>query len=358
MNEITLFPFSQYLWFYVCFVLGVIGLLALDLGVFHRKAHRVGVKEALGWSAFWVSLAVMFGFGLKAYADYAFPLDPRLAGMDHAALSKGVALEYFTGFIIEKALAVDNLFVFVVIFGYFAIPAEYQHRVLALGIIGALVFRAIFIALGAILLQYHWVIVAFGLVLMFTGAKLIFAHSKPMDPGSSRLYKLIRRFLPVTHEFNGQKFTARVTTEVPSPDGKGVIKRTKWVATPLLVALIFIECSDIIFAVDSVPAIYAITKEPLIVFTSNVFAILGLRAMYFLVADIVERFFLLKYALGGILIFVGLKMAWLNDAFGGKFPITWSLGIIAGLLAAAIVLSLVFHKQHVAKLAAVEGADS
>jgi tellurite resistance protein TerC len=333
-TDISLFPFQQYLAFYALFVLGVIFLLFLDLGVFHRKAHRVGVKEALGWSAFWISLAVIFGFGFKFYCDYALPLDPRLAGLDHAALSKEATLQFFTGFIVEKALAVDNLFVFVVIFSYLRIPPEFQHRVLALGIIGALVFRAIFIALGAILLQYHWVIVVFGVFLIFTGIKL-FVHDNDPDPGKSKILKFIYRILPATNEFHGQKFVIRN-------------EAGKWLATPLLVALLFIEFSDIIFAVDSVPAIFAITKEPLIVFTSNVFAILGLRALYFLVADIVDRFYLLKYALGGILIFVGLKMAWLNDAFGGKFPISWSLGIIGALLAGSIILSLLIpQKKHV-----------
>lgn len=332
MPTLELFPFQQYFGFYVSFVLAVIFLLALDLGVFHRKAHRVGVKEALAWSAFWIALAVIFGIGLRYYSEWTFSIDPRLIGLDHEALSREVTLQYYTGYIIEKALAVDNLFVFVVIFSYFAIPPEYQHRVLALGIIGALIFRAIFIALGAFLLQYHVVVLLFGALLIITGIKILFAKDEPMDPGKNPVMKLIKRFLPVTPVIHGSKFLVR--------------ENGRLLATPLLVALIFIETSDIIFAADSVPAIFAITREPLLVFTSNVFAILGLRAMYFLVADIVERFYLLKYALGLILVFVGLKMVWLNEAFHGKFPILWSLGIILGLLTTSIVLSLVFKKPE------------
>ena len=210
-------------------------------------------------------------------------------------------------------------------FAYFGIPAQYQHRVLFYGIVGALVFRAIFIALGSVLMQYWLVVAVFGLFLIATGVKMLRAPEQKVDPDRNPLIRVFRRWMPVTPDLHGQRFFVRL-------DGR-------WHATPLLVALLFLEVSDIIFAVDSVPAIFAISREPLIVFTSNVFAILGLRAMYFLLADAVERFHLLKYALAVILIFVGLKMVWLNDAFGGKFPIEWSLGIIAALLTGAIVVS-------------------
>ena len=327
MTDPLLFPFTDYWWFYGLFTLGVLAVLALDLGVFHRDAHEVGLKEAVGWTIFWIGLALLFGWGFYHYALYQLPLDPRLAGLDHAALAKQSGLEYLTGFVVEKSLAVDNIFVFVVVFAYFGIPAKYQHRVLFWGILGALVFRVIFIALGSVLMQYHWVVWMFGAFLILTGLKILFAPEKPIDPEKNFVIRLLRRFLRITPQLEGQKFFLR------KPDG--------WIyATPLFVGLVFLELSDIIFAVDSVPAIFALTREPLIVFTSNVFAILGLRAMFFLLAGVMHKFHYLKYGLGLVLVFVGLKMVWLNDAFGGKFPIAWSLGIIGGLIAASIAASL------------------
>jgi tellurite resistance protein TerC len=326
MSYIPLFPFADYWWFYGLFTLLVLGLLALDLGVFHREAHVVGFKEALGWSAFWIGLALLFGYGLYQYALWKFPLDPRLAGLDHAALARQTGLEYLTGFVVEKSLSVDNIFVFVVVFSYFAIPAKYQHRVLFYGILGALFFRIIFIALGAVLMQFHWVIWLFGGFLVLTGLKILFAPEKPIDPEKNPVIRLLRKLIPVTPQLHGQSLFVKLN---------GL-----WHATPLVVCLVFVEVTDIVFAVDSVPAIFALTKEPMIVFTSNVFAILGLRALFFLLAGIMHKFRFLKYGLGLILVFVGLKMVWLNDAFGGKFPIGWSLGIIGGLLAASIALSL------------------
>jgi len=326
MEHLTLFPFADYWWFYAAFTLGVLALLALDLGVFHREAHVVGPKEAIGWSLGWIALALLFGYGLYRYGLWQFPLDPRLAGLDHAALARQTGLEYLTGFVVEKSLSVDNIFVFVVIFSYFAIPAKYQHRVLFFGILGALVFRILFIALGAALMRFHWVIWIFGGFLLLTGVKILFAPERPVDPERNPVIRLLRRLLPVTPGLHGQHFLARI-------DGR-------WHATPLLVCLVFMELTDIVFAVDSVPAIFALTREPLVVFTSNVFAILGLRALFFLLAGVMHRFRFLKYGLGLILVFVGLKMVWLNEAFGGKFPVAWSLGIIGGLLAGAMLASL------------------
>ena len=326
MDSILLFPFADYWWFYGLFTLFVLGMLALDLGVFHREAHEVGFKEALTWSIVWVSLALVFGWGLYQYALHKFPLDPRLVGLDHLALAKQTGLEYLTGYVVEKSLSVDNIFVFVVVFGYFAIPAKYQHRVLFYGILGALVFRVIFIGLGAVLMQFHWVIWAFGVFLILTGFKILFAPEKPLEPEKNPVIRLLRKLLPVTPTLEGQKFFLRKN---------GVLH-----ATPLFVCLAFVELTDIVFAVDSVPAIFALTKEPLIVFTSNVFAILGLRAMFFMLAGVMHKFRFLKYGLGLVLVFVGLKMVWLNDAFGGKFPIGWSLGIIGALIGASVVLSL------------------
>ena len=334
MTYIPLFPFADYWWFYALFTLFVLGLLALDLGVFHREAHVVGFKEALGWSVAWITLALAFGYGLYQYALWKFPLDPRLVGLDHAALAKQTGLEYLAGFVVEKSLSVDNIFVFVVIFGYFAVPAKYQHRVLFYGILGALVFRIIFISAGAALMQFHWVIWLFGGFLVLTGIKILFAPEKPIDPEHNFLIRLLRRWLPVTSRIEGPDFLVRPN---------GILH-----ATPLLVCLVFMEFTDIVFAIDSVPAIFALTKEPLVVFTSNVFAILGLRALFFLLAGVMHRFHLLKYGLGLVLVFVGLKMVWLNDAFGGKFPISWSLGIIGGLIGSSILLSLVMPKRAAA----------
>jgi tellurite resistance protein TerC len=310
------FPFVDYWWFYAGFTAFVLLLLALDLGVFHRHAHVVSFRESLLWSVVWLTLALVFNYGFFLYAASAFGAEE----------GRRLGLELLTGYLVEKSLAVDNIFVFVLVFTYFGIPPQYQHRVLFYGIIGALVFRAIFIALGSVLMQYWVVVTIFGLFLIATGVKMLRAPGQKVDPERNPLIRLFRRWMPVTPDLHGERFVVRL-------DGR-------LHATPLLVALLFIEMSDIIFAVDSVPAIFAISREPLIVFTSNVFAILGLRAMYFLLAGAVERFHLLKYALATILIFVGLKMVWLNDAFGGKFPIEWSLGIIATLLTVAIVASL------------------
>jgi tellurite resistance protein TerC len=329
MEAPLLFPFADYWWFYGLFTLGVLVVLALDLGVFHREAHVVGFKEALGWSVFWVGLALLFGWGLHQFALYRLPLDPRLAGLDHAALAQQTGLEYLTGFVVEKSLAVDNIFVFIVVFTYFGIPAKYQHRVLFWGILGALLFRILFIALGSVLMQYEWIVWIFGAFLILTGVKILFAPEKPIEPEKNPVIRLLRRFVRVTPKLEGQAFFLRKTD--------GFVY-----ATPLFVCLLFLELSDIIFAVDSVPAIFALTREPLIVFTSNVFAILGLRAMFFLLAGVMHKFHYLKYGLGLVLVFVGLKMVWLNEAFGGKFPISWSLGIIAAIIGVAVAVSLLF----------------
>ena len=334
MENIILFPFAEYWLFYVGFTTFVLLMLALDLGVFHREAHEVTFKESLIWSIVWISLALIFNFLFYKYAAWKFESDPRLLaipGFDGETAAKQVGLEFLTGFIVEKSLAVDNIFVFVVVFTFFAIPLKYQHRILFFGIIGALIFRIIFIALGSILLQYGWIVILFGIFLIITGLKIIFAPEKPIDPEKNPVIKLFIKFFPVTPTIEGQKFFIRK---------EGVLY-----ATPLMVALLFIEVSDIIFAVDSVPAIFAITKEPLIVFTSNVFAILGLRALYFMLAGIIHKFRYLKYGLGIVLVFVGLKMAWLNEAFGGKFPISWSLIIIVTIIGASIFISL-FKKER------------
>jgi len=335
LDAILLFPFAEYWDFYVGFTLFVLAMLALDLGVFHRDTRDVTFKEAATWGAVWIALALLFAWGLHEYALWKFPQDARLLavpGFEASSAAKQVTLEYLTGFIIEKSLAVDNVFIFVVVFSFFSIPAKYQHRVLFYGILGALFFRVIFIALGAALMKYHLVVIMFGIFLIATGVKIFFSPEKGVDPDRNPLIKLLKRFLPVTPQLHDKRFLVTI----------GGVRH----ATPLLVCLVFIEISDIIFAVDSVPAIFAVTKEPFIVYTSNVFAILGLRSLYFLLGDLVTRFRLLKYGLGLILVFVGLKMVWLNNAFDGKFPIAWSLGIIGTILAMSVAASLIVTKNE------------
>jgi tellurite resistance protein TerC len=330
-----LFPIAEYWPFLAGFIAFVVILLTLDLTVFHRKAHAVSMKEAGLWVVFWVSLAVIFNIGLYFYAAWWFPQDTRLMafpGFEPLKAARQVALEFLTGYVIEESLSVDNIFVFVVVMSYFAIPAKFQHRVLFLGIIGAIVFRGIFIALGALLMKFHWVIYVFGAFLIITGVKMAFSDDKPPEPEKNPLIRMFRKMMPVTPAFHGQSFFVRLN---------GVLH-----ATPLFIVVLFLEATDIVFAVDSVPAIFAVTREPLIVFTSNIFAILGLRAMYFLLAGAMDKFHMLRYGLALILVFVGLKMVWLDHLAGGKFPIGWSLTIIAAILGGAVALSLLRPTPH------------
>ena len=331
---VALFPFADYWWFYLAFTAAVLLLLVLDLGLFHRKAHTVSFTEAGTWTFVWAVMAMAFCFGLYQYSLWAFPQDPRLMaipGFNTAAAAKQVALEFLTGYVLEESLSVDNMFVFVVVFGFFGIPQQYQHRVLFFGIIGALLFRAIFIALGSALLHFQWMILVFGGILIVTGLKMMFSSDEAIDPETNKILRLVKRFLPITNTLHGSHFFH--------------IENGKRYGTPLLLCLVFLEMTDILFAVDSVPAIFGVTQEPLIVFTSNIFAILGLRSLFFLLAGAVHLFHLLKYGLSVVLIFVGLKMAWLNSLFNGHFPILLSLGIILGVIGASIVLSLVFPKK-------------
>jgi tellurite resistance protein TerC len=333
MNTL-LFPLTEYWWLYVAFTALVLVLLVLDLGVFHRKAHAPGFREATLWMCVWVALALAFCFGLYQYIGWNFG----------GVRAKQAALEFLTGYVVEESLSLDNMFVFVLLFAYFRIPAEFHHRVLFYGILGALLFRGIFIALGSTLLQFGWVVILFGIFLVFTGLKMMFGREHQIDPGNSWVMRLLRKFVPVTPNLAGQRLLTRI-------DGK-------LHATPLLLTLAAVETADIIFAVDSVPAIFAITHEPFIVYSSNVFAILGLRSMYFLLAGAIGRFHLLRYGLALVLIFVGLKMSWLNAQWGGHFPITVSLGVIALLLTASIVLSLVFPKRAASNSAAAAQSTS
>ena len=293
------------LWAWAAVLAVILAMLAVDLFA-HRTAHVVSVKEAATWSAVWVTLGL--GFGAVVWWAYG----GQAGG------------EYFAGYLIEKSLAVDNVFVFALIFTYFAVPREYQHRVLFYGVLGALVFRAIFIAGGSVLISsFAWILYVFGAFLVFTGWRMFIHRDDEMDLSRNRVLAWVKKRVPSTEEYHGQKFWVK--------------KAGTWVATPLFFVLVMVETTDIIFAVDSIPAIFAVTQEPFLVFTSNAFAILGLRAMYFLLADLIERFVYLKAGLAAILVFVGVKML-LLDVY--KIPIWLSLSVIALCLAVAVGLSL------------------
>jgi tellurite resistance protein TerC len=291
---------------WITFNVFVLGMLAIDLGIFHRKAHAVSIKEASIWSAVWILLALVFNLGI------------------YFVWGQEKALEFLTGYVIEKSLSVDNLFVFLMIFQYFATPAIYQHRVLFWGIVGALVMRAIFIATGAALLQnFHWMIYVFGGFLIVTGIKMLLQGDEKLEPDKNPVVRLFQRWVPIINEYQGQRFFVR-------KDGKVH-------ATLLMLVLVVVETTDVIFAVDSIPAIFAITTDPFIVYTSNVFAILGLRALYFMLAGVMQMFVYLKVGLSFVLCFVGAKML-IVDFY--KIPIGISLGVVAGILILSVAASL------------------
>jgi tellurite resistance protein TerC len=296
---------------WILFGLFVLGMLALDLGVFHRKAHVIQIREALKWSAFWIALALAFNLGL-----YFFSTEQR-------------ALEFLTAYLIEKALSVDNLFVFLMIFAYFRVPAEYQHRVLFWGVFGALLMRAAFIAAGiALITRFHWVIYVFGAFLILTGIKMAQNKDEEIHPERNPVLKLAKKVFPVTSGYHGQSMFVRVGARLE--------------ATPLFLVLLIIETTDVVFAVDSIPAVLAISRDPFIVYTSNVFAILGLRALYFALAGIMRMFHYIHYGLSLVLVFVGAKML-LTDIY--KIPIAVSLLTIAGVIAVSIVASVIWPKK-------------
>jgi tellurite resistance protein TerC len=297
-------PDRLFLW--IAFNVFVLGMLALDLGVFHRKAHAISLREASVWTVVWISLALIFNSGI-----YYFWGEEK-------------ALEFLTGYLIEKALSVDNIFVFIMIFSYFAVPAMYHHRILFWGILGALIMRAIFIAAGAALLTaFHWMIYLFGGFLILTGIKMLLMGDHKLEPEKNPAVRLLGRLINITKEYHGQRFFVRQNGRL-------------W-ATPLLLVLVVVETTDVIFAVDSIPAIFAVTLDPFIVYTSNIFAILGLRALYFLLAGVMDMFRYLKVGLSLVLCFVGVKMM-LVDLY--KIPIGLSLGVVAGILGVCIVASL------------------
>ena len=328
------FSIYEYWWFYLGFVAFVALVLSLDLGVFHKKAHVVSFKEAAAWTGVWVTCAVIFNILFYFYAYHILSQRAslmQLPGFDPELTAKHLAMEFTTGFLIEKALAIDNIFIFAVVFSYFGIPRVYQHRVLFWGIFGALIFRGIFIAIGSKLMEYEAIVMFFGVLLIVTGIRMVIIREKEPDLSQNFLLLQINRIFNIEHKLSGDHFF--------------LVKDHKVFLTPLFVALIFIELCDIIFAIDSVPAIFAITKEPLIVFTSNVFAILGLRSMYFLLSGAIEKFKYIKFGLAGVLMFVGLKMTYLNNAYTGHFPIWLSLVIIVLILTVSIIVSLILDKK-------------
>jgi tellurite resistance protein TerC len=290
------------------FNLFVVGMLALDLGVFHRKAHEVRIREALFWSAFWILLSLLFNLGIYFWRGSV------------------TALEFLTGYLLEKSLSVDNIFVFVMIFTYFRVPYVHQHKVLFWGILGALIMRALFIGIGITLIQkFHWVLYIMGGFLILTGIKMATQKDEQINPERNPVLRLIRRFVRVTENYEGGRFFVRRSGQL--------------FATPLFIVVLVVETTDVVFAVDSIPAILAITLDPFIVFTSNVFAILGLRALYFALAGVVRLFHYLPYGLSLILVFVGIKML-LVDIY--KIPIGIALGIVAAVLAISVLASIVY----------------
>lgn len=297
---------------WIIFGVFIVSMILLDALVFRRKSHTVSLRESLGWTGLWVSLALLFCLGVYHYRG------PELA------------LQFLTAYLIEESLSIDNLFVFLLIFSYFRVPAEYQHKVLTLGILGALVFRLIFILAGIALIErFHWLIYVFGGILIVSGVNMWLEKDKKVEPEKNPVLRLFRRFVPVTETYeNGHFFVQRAG---------------QMVATPLMVVLIVIETTDVIFAVDSVPAVIAISRDPFIVFTSNAFAIMGLRALYFTLASLMNLFHLLHYGLSGILVFVGTKML-ISDVY--KLPIVVSLAVVGGLLALSIIASLMWPAQR------------
>lgn len=302
------------------FILFVLLMLALDLGVFHRKTHEVKFKEALMWSGVWISLALLFNLGIW----WKFGSTP--------------AVQFLTGYLIEKSLSIDNIFVFVVVFSALKIPALYQHRVLFWGILSALVLRAGMIFAGVAMLErFHWLIYVFGAFLIFTGVKLFLQRNKEEHPEDGAVMKLARRVIPSTARFDGDRFFT--------------LENGRKLATPLLMSLVLVELTDVLFALDSIPAIFAVTTDPFLVFTSNIFAILGLRSLFFVLAGAVEKFSYLKVGLSAVLVFVGAKMALVDVV---KVPPALSLGVIALLLGGSIVASLMkARKQERAEAAKV-----
>ena len=322
--------FEGQIWLWIGFNLFVLAMLALDLGVFHRKSHAISTKEAITWSVVWISLSLVFN------AIIYFSWDRMMPGSSYT--NSEAALAFFTGYLIEKSLSVDNIFVFILIFSFFAVPAAYQHRVLFWGILGALIMRGTLIAVGAVLLEkFHWIIYIFGAFLIYTGIRMARHQDEEVQPDKNPVVKFFRRFMPITENFEADKFFIR--------------RAGTLMATPLFLILLIVESTDLVFAVDSIPAIFAVTREPFIVYTSNVFAILGLRALYFLLANVMDKFQYLKLGLSAVLTFIGVKMV-IVDLY--HIPVGISLIVVASILTISIVASLWKAKNSPTEVIAVD----
>jgi tellurite resistance protein TerC len=350
------------LWIWLGFVLFVLLMLALDLGVFHRKAHVVRMKEALAWSAVWASMGLGFaGFVYFGYENHWLGLGSTVDAVDGRINDGGSAtLKYLTGYVVEKSLSVDNVFVIAMIFAFLGVPAIYQHRVLFWGILGALVMRGVMIGVGAKLIaEFHWLLYVFGVFLILTAVKMLLVKTDHADPSQNAVVRLTRRLFPVTDRFHGEHFIVRAGSagskeaEVPGaePVRDEAVERAKagtLMLTPLALALILVETTDLIFAVDSIPAIFAITADPFLVFTSNVFAILGLRSLYFALAGMMDKFRYLKVSLAAVLALVGVKMlvaSWLKDVIGPNFNL-YLLAAVLLILAAGVAASAVADRRR------------
>ena len=324
-----IFPFSEFWALYVLFSLGIAAILFTSLKAFHKGPEDITIRKASISALNWFGLALLFNVVLYAITYVHLTGNPELAsqlGGTPADLARQTALEFLSGYLVEKSLAVDNLFVFIVIFQFFSIPRENQHRVLFYGLFGALVLRAIFIAMGSVVMDITWVVILFGLFLIYQGLSVLRGKEPEIHPENNKLLRLLRRILPVSSSLDGQRFFTRV-------DGR-------MCATPLFLALIFVEITDIMFAFDSVPAIFGLTKEPLVVFTSNIFAVIDLRALYFLLLAFIGRFHYLGVGLSFVLIFIGVKMAFLDEVLEWHVPTEISLLIVLGLITGSILLSL------------------
>src|SRR5215208_2741382 len=318
------------IWLWIGFNVFVLAMLAVDLGVFHRKSHTVSGKEALTWSLVWITLSLIFNAVIYFYWDRMMP--------ESSYTNHEAALAFLTGYLIEKSLSVDNIFVFILIFSYFAVPAAYQHHVLFWGILGALIMRGILIAVGAALLhEFYWIIYVFGAFLIFTGIRMALHREEELHPEKNPVLKFFRQLMPVTENFEKDRFFVR--------------RAGKLMATPLFLILLVVETTDLVFAVDSIPAIFAVTEDPFIVYTSNIFAILGLRALYFLLANVMDKFEYLKYGLSAVLTFVGIKMV-IVDFY--KIPVGVSLGVVAGILTLSILASLWKARNSPSEVSAAE----
>jgi tellurite resistance protein TerC len=329
-----IFPFSEFWPVYLLFSVGVSIVLWLSLRTFSRQAHEVSIREATISALSWLGIALAFNVCLYVFTLWHLQHDPALTlalGSTPEALARQTALEFLSGYLLEKSLAVDNLFVFLVIFRFFSVAPQYQQRVLFYGLFGAIVLRAVFIAMGSVVMEIPWVVIGFGLFLIYQGFSVLRGKEPEIHPEKNRVLKVLKRFLPLSNTMDGQRFFTKV-------DGR-------WLCTPLFVTLIFVEITDIMFAFDSVPAIFGLTKEPMVVFTSNIFAVIDLRALYFLLAAFISRFHYLSYGLSFVLIFIGLKMALFDEILHMKLPTEISLMVVLGLIIGSIILSLVKPPQ-------------